>query len=112
MSDYRYNNSDKSTEENYQVDINSYADAMLARVTEIVQELIKDCPKTKSAIVDSVNQDGTVNVKLPSDNSNVYTRIQNQSIWQNLVPGDGVELFLKDGTFSNCWIIAKHVKQN
>ena len=29
-------------------------------------------------------------------------------MYQDLQPGDGVELLLKDGTFSNCWIIAKH----
>ena len=53
-------------------------------------------------------QDGTVDVFLPSDPNSIFTRIQNQSIYQDLQIGDGVELLLKNGRFSNCWIIAKH----
>lgn len=115
MNNNSYNNSndkDRMSNESYENDINTYADAMLNRFVIMFQDLVREVPKIKSAIVENVNSDGTVNVKLPSDTENVYTRIQNQSIWQNLVPGDEVELLLKDGTFSNCWIIAKHNKMN
>ena len=111
MSD-SYKNEDMNTSESYNTNTNMYADMMIDRFVEVFKDLIKGVPKTKSAIVESVNQDGTVNVKLPAEEGKVYSNIQNQSIFQELVPGDGVELFLKDGTFSNCWIIAKHNKMN
>lgn len=94
----------------YTDSMNSYADIMIDKITKIVQDVMVGVPKIKSAIVSSVNQDGTVNISLPSDSENIYTNIQNQSIYQDLQPGDGVELLLKDGTFSNCWIIAKHAR--
>ena len=37
----------------------------------------------------------------------LFTRISNQSPF-TLSPGDGVEIMLKNGSFDNCWIIAKH----
>ena len=99
-----------NTEDNYDGNMNQYADLMLTRIVQVVNDLMKTVPQLKSAIVDSVNDDGTVNVRFPSDRQNIYRNIQNQSIYQDLAPGDGVELMLKGGSFSNCWIVAKHAK--
>ena len=93
----------------YSVDINQCADDMLNRIiTTVKAEIRKDSPRIETAIVQNINQDGTVDVFLPSDPNSIFTRIQNQSIYQDLQIADGVELLLKNGRFSNCWIIAKH----
>lgn len=84
------------------------ADTMIAKIEKICSSFISGVPKIQSAIVAQVNENGTVNVYLPGDENNIYTNIQNQSIYQDLVPGDQVEIILKNGSFSNCWIIAKH----
>lgn len=89
--------------------INNQADEMLKKINECIDSRLKNLPSIKSAIVKSVNEDGTVNIYFPPDENNVFTRIQNQSI-HILNVGDSVELLLKDGTYNNCWIIAKHKK--
>lgn len=84
------------------------ADAMIQKIQKICENLISGVPKIQGAIVAQVNENGTVNVYLPGEEQNIYTNIQNQSIYQDLKPGDEVEILLKNGRFSNCWIIAKH----
>lgn len=97
------------TERKYSVDISQCADSMLNRIVIAVKdELKKNSPRIETAIIQNINQDGTIDVYLPSDPDSVFTRIQNQSVYQDLQVGDGVELLLKNGRFSNCWIIAKH----
>lgn len=86
---------------------NSCADNMLTRINECFQDSIKELPKIKSAVVSAVNDDGTVNVYFPPNNTKVFTRISNQSAF-TLQVGDSVELMLKNGNFDNCWILAKH----
>ena len=87
--------------------INKYADDLLAKIDACIAERIKNTPQLVSAIVSKVNEDGTVNVYFPPNEKSVFTRIQNQSIY-DLQVGDSVEIVLKDGTYSNCWILAKH----
>lgn len=92
---------------NKQDNINNYADLFLTRINSCIKEMMQDVPKIKSAIVYSINSDNTVNVTLPGSDK-IYTRIQNQSIYQDLTQGDMVKLLLEDGSFSNCWIIARY----
>ena len=80
---------------------------MLIRINECFQDSIKGLPKIKSAVVSAVNDDGTVNVYFPPNDKKLFTRISNQGAF-SLQAGDGVELMLKNGTFDNCWVIAKH----
>lgn len=54
--------------------INTYADLMLNQIISCVKDIMQDVPKIKSAIVDSINDDNTVNIKLPG-NDKIYTRI-------------------------------------
>lgn len=83
------------------------ADVMIDRIIDVVNQNLKSIVRIESAIVESVNTNGTVNIYFPPDNQNVFTNIQNQSTF-NLSPGDAVEVILKDGSYTNCWIIAKH----
>ena len=87
--------------------INKYAEDLLAKIDACIVERIKNTPQLVSAIVSKVNEDGTVNVYFPPNEKSVFTKIQNQSIY-DLQVGDSVEIVLKDGTYSNCWILAKH----
>lgn len=89
--------------------INNQADEMLKKIDECISTRLKGLPSIKSAVIKTVNEDGSVDVYFPPDEDHVFTRIQNQSI-HVLVPGDSVELLLKDGTYSNCWVIARHKK--
>lgn len=56
--------------------INRYADDMINKIMSCVDEKLRGVPKIKSAFVESINEDGTVNVTLPESDT-VYTRIQN-----------------------------------
>lgn len=86
----------------------NYADEMLRRIIECVQEqLKKTSPRIESATVTRVNEDGTVNITLPREDNSEFTRIQNQTPFE-LTTGDSVEILLKKGSFNNCWVVAKH----
>lgn len=87
--------------------INSCADDMLAKIVECLRSEMKNITHMDSAIVSSVNTDGTVNVYFPPNNDKIFTRISNQTPFA-LKEGDSVELILKNGSYSNCWIVAKH----
>lgn len=86
---------------------NECADNMLNRITECFKDSLKGMPQIKSAVVSSVNEDGTVDIYFPPNDKKLFTRISNQGAF-TLEVGDGVELMLKNGTFDNCWVIAKH----
>ena len=86
---------------------NSCADSMLNRITECFKDSLKGLPQIKSAVIDSINEDGSINIFFPPNETKLFTRISNQSPFV-LSPGDGVEILLKNGSFDNCWVIAKH----
>ena len=96
------------------VDITKYADVMLDVVRGIIKQEIEKLDlgtasscQLRSAVVSRINEDGTVNVYFPPNKNSEFTHISNQSIYE-LQVGDNVELILKDGSFSNCWVCAKH----
>lgn len=61
------------------------ADMMLDKIMECVrQEIKKSTPRIESAIVQNINQDKTVDVYLPANPNDVFTRIKNESIYQDL----------------------------
>ena len=86
---------------------NTYADIMLEKISQCIEQETKDMPALSGAVVSSVNTDGTVNVYFPPDNNKIFTNISNQTPFY-LEPGDSVELLLKDGSYNNCWVVAKH----
>ena len=99
MRDKRYQKTEKG--------LDDLADLMLGRINGCIDDRTKKSVKIKSAIVTKVNEDGTVNVKLPDDESDGFSRLQNQSVYE-LSVGDSVEVLLKEGSFTNSWVIAKH----
>lgn len=86
---------------------NDYAESMLSIIKQCISEEVAKLSTISTAIVQSVNTNGTVNVYLPSKEDTIYSNISNHTPFL-LNPGDGVELLVKNGSYSNCWIIAKH----
>lgn len=64
-------------------------------------------PKYVSAIIQNVNDDGTVNVYLPPDLTSVLKGILNKT-GETLSNGDSVELCTKNGSVNNSWVAIKH----
>ena len=93
---------------NSSVKLSAYADLMLDRIDTCISDKIsKSFTRLASAIVTKVNSDGSVNIRLPSEDNTEFTKIQNQCPYE-LKIGDAVELTLKNGSFNNCWVSAKH----
>ena len=93
---------------NSSVKLSAYADLMLDRIDTCISDKIsKSVTRLASAIVTKVNSDGSVNIRLPSEDNSEFTKIQNQCPYE-LKVGDAVELTLKNGSFNNCWVSAKH----
>lgn len=97
----------KNIENNQNIKINGYAEKILSLIKKCVSEELQKQVQLITAIVHSVNDNGTVNIYLPEKINMIYTNISNHTPFL-LQPGDGVELLIKDGSYSNCWIIAKH----
>jgi len=91
--------------------VNSSADKMLAGIETVIKNFLKTTPKFSGAIVDRVNENGTVNIFFPPDSNTIFTNISNQTPF-TLAAGDSVEVTLKNGSYSNCWISAKHGMTN
>lgn len=87
--------------------MNDYADIMLQRIQAMINENNKKNTKIDSAVIERVNDDGTVDIYFPPDNEKVFTNISNQTPF-TLNEGDNVEILVKNGLYSNCWVIAKH----
>lgn len=67
----------------------------------------KGTPKYVSAIIQNVNNDGTVDVYLPPDLTSVLKGILNKT-GETLSNGDSVELCTKNGSVNNSWVAIKH----
>ena len=93
------------------VNKDSNTNDFVASVIDTIKKCIREEMSAQSdiitAIVSSVNNNGTVNIYLPSKPEMVYTNISNHTPFL-LSEGDGVEVLVKNGSYSNCWIIAKH----
>ena len=79
----------------------------IKQINKMVDNKIQKIVMVQSAIVESVNQDGTVNIKIPPDNT-IFTGVSNQSIYQDLQNGDCVKIIKPNGSSSNMWIIGAH----
>ena len=80
-------------------------------IEDIVDARLKSYGITSfvAAIVTKVNDDGTVNVTIPPDNSRFVNNVLNKSN-ESLSTGDSVELCTKNGRLSNAWVAIKHGK--
>lgn len=78
-------------------------------IEDIVDARLKSYGITSfvAAVVTKVNDDGTVNVTIPPDNSRFVNNVLNKSN-ESLSTGDSVELCTKNGRLSNAWVAVKH----
>lgn len=90
---------------------NKMADEFLQRIEDYINVKLENGPTVKPAEISKVNLDGTVDVFFPPDKDKLFTKIQNQSIYQDLKQGDQVFLFYPQGNKSSCWICAKFKKK-
>lgn len=86
---------------------NNYADILINRINTILTDSLNKSTRIDSGIVNMVNQDGTVDIYFPPDKAKIFTNISNQTSY-DLNEGDSVEILVKNGQYSNCWVIAKH----
>lgn len=82
-------------------------------IEDIVDARLKSYGITSfvAAVVTKVNDDGTVNVTIPPDNSRFVNNVLNKSN-ESLSTGDSVELCTKNGRLSNAWVAIKHGKSS
>ena len=83
---------------------NKLVQKFFKQINKIIDYKLNKLTQIKSAIVHSINQNGTVNLIIPPDKT-VYHNIQNQSIYQNLKVGDNVKIIKENNNLSNMWII-------
>lgn len=67
----------------------------------------KGITKFVSAVVKTVNSDGSVDVYLPPDTEKIVSGVLNKTC-ERLSVGDSVELCTKNGKTSNTWVSVKH----
>lgn len=86
-----------------------YVTQFKSAIQDIVDSEIKNAGITTyiSAIVQKINDDGTVDVYLPPDKDNLITGIFNRC-GEMLFVGDSVEIATKNGSLSNAWVFVKH----
>ena len=60
-------------------DYNRYADDMLNKIEQCIQDRLKKMPQLETAVVASVNTDGTYNIYFPPNNETIFTKISNQT---------------------------------
>ena len=86
-----------------------YVTQFKSAIQDIVDSEIKNAGITTyiSAIVQKINDDGTVDVYLPPDKDNLITGIFNRC-GEMLFVGDSVEIATKNGSLSNAWLFVKH----
>jgi hypothetical protein len=86
------------------VDNGHIVKSFFKQVNKSVENKTNTMTQIKSAMVHSVNVDGTVNITIPPSET-VYHNIQNQSIYRNLRPGDNVKIIKEGNSLSNMWIM-------
>lgn len=88
---------------------NSDAISIKNVIQDIAQEEIKKFgfPTYKAAIVQKINDDGTVDVYLPPNKENLVTNVLNKC-GEILMVNDSVEIATKNGSLTNCWVALKH----
>ena len=91
---------------------NSNSDGLIA-VKNVIREIAKNeirnssFPTYIAAVVQNINDNGTINVFIPPNQSNTVTNLLNKT-GERLETGDSVEIATKNGSLTNCWIAIKH----
>ena len=110
MGNYSTNNINNSASQLIK-SINTVIDDKLKNIVRVDSAIVKTALRLDSAIVKRVSNNGTVDIYFPPENNIEFTSISNQTPF-TLYPGDSVEVLIKDGSYSNCWIVAKHKASN
>ena len=85
----------------------------IANFKKVIEDIVNVCIQKKgittytAAIVVKVNDNNTVNVKLPPENKRYITNVINKT-GEELNVGDSVEICTKNGRLSNSWVAIKH----
>lgn len=87
-------------------DIN-FARLFKDEIEHIIQINLQDLDNTYMAIVKSVHDDGSIDVCLPEDPTNIITRVMNTSKY-NLTIGDSVMLYARRNRLSDSFVINKN----
>ena len=87
----------------------NYVPQFKAVIEDIIKAELKKYKITNfiSAVVQNVNEDGTVDVYFPPNKKDIATGILNKS-GEILEVGDSVEINTKNGNLSNSWVALKH----
>ena len=102
------NNRDTNRSGGYDVGtLDKLADAFMAEIEKKITDKMSGNLQLKTAVVSRVYPNRTVDVYIPPNNDTILKGIQNQCCFE-LSEGDTVELILKNGSFSNCWVLARH----
>ena len=89
------------------INYSQLADDFIKQIARIASQMNDGVPCIVAAIVDTVHPDGSVDVYFPPEKDKLLTNISNQSIYQNLKPGDSVRIMEPHGKTTDCWICAK-----
>ena len=95
------------------MDKTEQANSFLNIIRSIIKEEQDKCDRTEICQIDSVNEDGTVNIKMLSDFETVriIPNISNQSIY-SFKSGDLAIIYMIQNQLSNAFIIAKCAPTN
>ena len=92
---------------------NKYRTRDLESLRDVIKDIAKDeikkngFPTYRAAIVQKVNDDGTVDVYLPPNRDILLTNVLNKC-GEALYVGDSVEIETKSGSLTNSWVALKH----
>ena len=88
------------------IDSQENAKIFVEEIRNIVNQHIHDLSKEKVCEIDSVNDDGTLNVYIENDKLNVVHNVINESRY-NFQKGDLGYIYLIGGKLSNAFVFAK-----
>lgn len=88
---------------------NEYKDAssFVEVIRSIIRQELENKDQTAICVVESANQDGTLNLYVLPDRQNVIKNVVNQCRF-NFGPGDTALLFKVDNRLSNSFVVAKY----
>ena len=76
-------------------------------VRQVIGQEFEKKDKTIVAVVESINDDRTLNVYLPPDNTTVFRNIINESVYK-FRTGDSAVLYCIKGDVANSFVVAKY----
>lgn len=82
------------------------AKLFVEEIRNIIDQHLSKVSKEKICEIESINDDGTLNVYLDNDNSNVMHNVINESRY-NFKKGDRGYIYLIGGSLSNAFVFAK-----